>query len=112
MIGYGITIALAVAFGDTGGEVGWRLLWWLVPMIPIGLVIRAVFRALGRSDEYQRRLQLEGMSVGFAASMSAALLFGLLGIQVDLLPRSVELWVVFSVGMLSWAVAVAIRSTR
>lgn len=102
---------LAVSFGDTGGEIGWQLLWWLVPLVPVGFVIRAVFRALGRSDEYQRRLQLEGLSVAFAASMFAALTFGLLGIQVDL-PRSAEVWGVFVVGMLSWAVAVAIRSTR
>ena len=112
MLGYGITIALAVSFGDTGGEVGWALLWWLLPLGPIGFVIRAVFRALGRSDEYQRQLQLEGLSVGFAASMFAALTFGLLGIQVDLLPRGMELWAVFSIGMLAWALAVAFRSTR
>ena len=52
------------------------------------------------------------MSVGFAASMFAALTFGLLGIQVDLLPRRTELWAVFAIGMLSWSVAVAFRSTR
>lgn len=112
MIGYGITIALAVSFGDTGGHVGWQLLWWLLPLVPIGLVIGAVFRALGRSDEYQRRLQLEGMSIGFAAAMFAALTFGLLGTQVDLLPRSAEVWGTFSIGMLSWAVSVMVRSTR
>ncbi len=112
MVGYGIAIALAVSFGDTGGELGWRLLWWLAPLVPIGVVIWAVFRALGRCDEYQRQIQLEGLSVGFAASMFAALTFGLLGIQVDLLPRSFELWIVFSIGMLSWAIAVAFRSTR
>ena len=100
MVGYGIAIALAGSFGDTGGELGPRLLWWLVPLIPVGLVIRAVIRALGRSDEYQRRLQLEGMSIGFAASMFAALTFGLLGIQVDL-PRGAAMWSVYSIGMLS-----------
>lgn len=112
MIGYGITIALAVSFGDAEGEVGWRLLWWLLPLVPIGFVIRAVFRAVGRSDEYQRQLQLEGMSIGFAAAMFAALTFGLLGAQVDLLPRSTEVWATFSIGMLGWAVAVLIRSKR
>jgi O-antigen/teichoic acid export membrane protein len=112
MVGYGIAIALAVTFGNTGGELGWRLLWWLAPLLPVALVIRAVFRALGRCDEYQRQLQLEGLSVGFAASMFAALTFGLLGIQVDLLPRSAELWAVFAIGMMSWAIAVALRSTR
>ncbi len=112
MLGYVVTIALAVAFGDTGGALGWPLLWWLLPLVPIAVVIRAVFRALARRDEYQRQLQLEGLAVGFAASMFAALTIGLLGTQVDLLPRNLELWAVFSIGMLAWALAVMVRSTR
>ncbi len=108
MVGYAVAIGLAVAFG---GDAGWRVLWWLVPLVPVVLVIRAVFRALQRSDEYQRGLQLEGMSVGFAAAMFAALTIGLIGVQVDL-PRGVDVWAVFSIGMLSWAIAVAIRSAR
>ena len=54
--------ALAVAFGGTGGALGWPLLWWLLPLVPIALVIRAVFWALARSDECQRQLQLEGLA--------------------------------------------------
>ena len=111
MLGYLLTLPLALWLGDTGGEVDARLLWWLLPLAPVGLVIRAVVRALHRSDEYQRDIQLVGMSIGFAASMFAAMTFGLLGIQVDL-PTGVEIWGVFSVGMLGWAIAVAIRSMR
>lgn len=111
MVGYVAAIVAAVSFGDTGGGAGWRLLWWVVPLVPVGLVVRAVVRALGRSDEYQRQVQLEGLSAGFAASMCTALTLGLLGTQVDL-PSEAGTWGVVFVGMVTWAVVVAIRSAR
>lgn len=111
LVGYGIALLLAIIFGDTAGEISWRLLWWLGPLLFVGLVIRAVVRALRRNDEYQRQISLEGMSVGFAASMLAALTFGLLGVQVDL-PAGAAVWGVFVIGILSWGVAVTVRPTR
>ncbi len=111
LVGYGLALLLAIIFGDTAGEISWRLLWWLGPLVFVGLVIRAVVRALRRSDEYQRQISLEGMAVGFAASMFAALTFGLLGVQIEL-PAGAAVWGVFVIGILSWGVAVTVRPTR
>lgn len=45
---------------------GWRTLMLLLPMLPVGLMALAIWRFWRRTDEMQRRVMLEDMTVGAA----------------------------------------------
>lgn len=78
-----------------------RIVWALLPVLPLAWVLVAVVRLLPRLDEYQRQLQLQALAVGFGAAMIAAVATGFLafaGVQ-----GWWSSWAVFAVGMLGWA---------
>ena len=55
-----LVVALAIGRGSTAGKV----LIVLVPLLPFTLVTRAVVRAVGRLDDYQRYVTLRSLAVG------------------------------------------------
>jgi hypothetical protein len=62
-----------------GGPMGpWRMVVALAPLLPGLLVVRAVVRQLDRLDELQRRVQLEALAFGFAATAVLTLGYGFL----------------------------------
>lgn len=69
--------------------------------------MRAVWRHIGRIDDYQRLLLLRGLGGGFAVAMIAAITVGFLGIAG--LPNSPPItgWVVYGAGMAGWIVSAA-----
>ena len=68
-------------------------------------------RTLRRCDEYQRRVHLEAMSVGFAVAMLVAMAGGLLG-AADVGSEAQYLQLTFIAGIVSWVAALAIRMRR
>ena len=68
-------------------------------------------RTLRRSDEYQRMMQLEAMSIGFGVAMLVAMTGGLLD-GADVGSTSQYLQLTFIAGILSWVGALAIRMRR
>jgi len=102
MIGYGVVLAVVLAWGNLGGDSPWRYLWALLPVIPAGWTVRAVLRHIHRIDDYQRLLLLQGLGVGFATAMIASLTLGFLGIAG--LPMRLAGWVIYGAGMLGWIV--------
>ncbi|WP_432537824.1 hypothetical protein [Kineococcus arenarius] len=106
MVGYVVVLLAVGTFGDLDGDSPWRFLWALLPVLPVLAVVRAVARALRRSDEYAQLLQLQALAVGFAVAMTACVVLGLLefaGLVVPVAP-----WLAFGAGMLSWAVAAGV----
>lgn len=65
----------AIAFAANGGKNTWSVILWLLPVAFLLWLVVAVVKSLGRADEYQRRVQLEAMAVGFAATMITAAVF-------------------------------------
>lgn len=108
IVGYVVVLGAVTIFGDLDGTSPWRFLWALLPVLPALWVIRAVVRHVRRIDDYQRGLLLRGLAVGFAAAMIASITIGFLdvaGLDVPLAG-----WIVYGVGMISWALAAAVTA--
>ena len=84
-----------------GGASAWSLVWCLLPMVPATWLVWAQLRSLRRADEYQRTLQLQAMSIGFAAVILLALLGGLLD-AAGIGNAAQSLQITFIAGVLTW----------
>ena len=103
---YAIVLAavLVAVDEDTPGAA----IWILLPVLPLIGVAVAVYRSVKRADEYSRLLQLEAMALGFGATTIASLILGFLGI-VGAAPDYGG-WLIFSAGMLTWALSLGLRN--
>ena len=81
-------------------------------MLPALLIVRAMVRPVGRVDDYQLLLLLllQGLAVGFAVVMIAAVTVGFLGIAGLALPGAG--WIIYGVGRLGSAVAALALARR
>ncbi len=61
-----------------GGSAGWRYPVALLPVLPLGLAMAAYIRFLQRSDELQRRIQLDALAYSFGASALITISYGFL----------------------------------
>jgi cobalamin synthase len=105
IVGYCAVLVLVLLFGDLGGDSPWRFVWAVLPVIPQLWVLRAVSRHLNRVDEYQQRRLLQGLGIGFAVAMIAAVTVGFLGIAG--LDMRIGGWIIFAAGMTGWIVGSA-----
>lgn len=62
----------------TAIEGGWRTLVALMPIVPGAAVALSVMRQLRSSDELQRQIQLEALSLAFAGTALATFSYGFL----------------------------------
>ena len=102
MLAYVLVVVLVTTFGDMSGTSPWRFVWAVLPVLPMIWVAIAVVRHQRRLDDYQQRLTLQSLGVGFAVAMITALTMGLLaaaGLQTQL-----TAWIIFGAGMLGWAI--------
>jgi hypothetical protein len=110
MLGYAVVLTVVIVWGHLDGGSGWRYGWALLPVVPALWIVRAVVRHIRRIDDYQQRLLLQALAVGFAVAMLAALTVGFLGIAGLALPAAG--WIVYGAGMLGWAVTGGISRSR
>ncbi len=103
ILGYGVVLTAVLIWGHLDGSSHWRYVWALLPVIPAVWIVRAVVRHLTRSDDYQRLLLLQGLAVGFAVAMIAALTVGFLGVAGLALPAAG--WIIYGAGMAGWGIA-------
>lgn len=89
----------------------WHVVIVLSPLLAAVWLAWVQLRTLRRSDEYQRTVHLEAMSVGFGVAMLVALAGGLLD-GADVGSTSQYLQLTFIAGILSWAAALIIRMRR
>jgi hypothetical protein len=94
------------------GNSPWRYVWALLPVLPVLLVVRAVARALKRSDEYAQLLQLRSLAAAFAVAMVSCVILGMLQTAGLASPQGLALWLAFGAGMLTWAIAAAVAARR
>ena len=110
MVAYCVVLVLVVTFGDLDGTSPWRFLWAVLPVLPLIWVAVAVIRHLRRLDDYQQRLNLQALGVGFAVAMGAAITMGLLesaGLQTQ-----VTGWITFGAGMFGWGITSIVVGRR
>jgi len=105
MVGYVVVLVVVLIFGDLDGTSPWRFVWAILPVLPLLLVLRAVSRHLRRIDEFQQHQLLQGLGIGFAVAMIAAVTVGFLGIAG--LDMRLAGWIIFAAGMVGWVVGAA-----
>jgi hypothetical protein len=110
IVGYLVVLVVVLRFGNLDGTSGWRYLWAVLPVVPMLWVLRAVSRHLRRVDDYQQRLLLRGLGVGFAVAMFSAVTVGFLGIAG--MDMRLSGWIIYGAGMLGWLVAAAFAAKR
>ncbi len=87
-------------WGHASGS--WRVLWALLPILPLIWMVVIVARRVREMDEYQRKLFFPGLAVGFTVSTVAAVTLGTLGSTGLPVPNGG--WLIAVVGVLSWEV--------
>jgi hypothetical protein len=110
MVGYAVVLVAVLTLADVGGQSPWRYALAALPALPAAGVAWAVLRHVRRIDEYQRRILLEGLAFGFASAMLAAITLGLLAAAGLVLAAAP--WIIYGVGMVSWAIASAVAGRR
>lgn len=79
MIAYAVVLIVSVSLLKNGpSEAWWRIPLALTPMIPIFFALRAFLRFFHRSDELQRRIQLEAFALSFGITCVVTFSYGLL----------------------------------
>ena len=107
-----IVLEALVASLDLDAEANrWHLVIALSPLLAGVWLAWVQLRTLRRSDEYQRTLHLEAMSVGFGVAMLVAMTGGLLD-GADVGSTAQYLQLTFIAGILSWVAALAVRMRR
>ncbi|HYI34091.1 MAG TPA: hypothetical protein VEX88_11580 [Glaciibacter sp.] len=102
MLAYILCLGAMLLWGDLDGESPWRFGWALLPVLPALWVVVAILRHIRRLDDYQQRLLLQGLGVGFALAMVASVTLGFLAVAGLTLPGVP--WIIYSAGMLGWLV--------
>lgn len=110
MMTYVGCLIAALVWGNLDGDSPWRFVWALLPVLPVVWIAFAVIRHMRRVDAYMRQLLFQGLSAGFAVAMVASVTLGFLTIAGLEMPD--VSWIIFSVGMLGWAVASIIGNRR
>ena len=78
MAGFFAAAISAFALAPNGGKSTWSVILWLSPIVFVLWCVLAGIKSFRRADEYQQRMQLEAMAVGFAAVMITTTVFLLL----------------------------------
>ena len=110
MVGYGVVLTIVMIWGGLDGTSPWRFVWAALPVLPALWVLRAVVRHLGRIDDYQRQLVLQGLSVGFGTAMITSITAGFA--MIAGLTWIGTPWVIYGAGMAGWVIGQAIASRR
>lgn len=82
----------------------------LVPVIPVGWIAVALIRHILRVDEFQRRIVIDSLAIGFGAAMLIALCVAFLSTAA--ISVSYPEWWVFIGGMATWGIAITVLSVR
>ncbi|MFD3165212.1 hypothetical protein [Herpetosiphon sp. NSE202] len=73
-------------------ESPWRAALAIVPLVPVGLGIQAMYRAVSSMDEFQRHVQLLAFTFAVGATSFISCAYGLLQVLVNV-PQLSWLWI-------------------
>ena len=90
-------------WGDLKGHGPWRVLWAVLPLLPVAWLVTVTVRRMRQLDEYQIKLLVPGLAVGFTAAIVAAITVGTLSAAGFAVPGAAG-WIVALVGVLAWQV--------
>jgi hypothetical protein len=113
MAGFFAAAISAFALAPNGGKSTWSVILWLSPIVFVLWCVLAGIKSFRRADEYQQRMQLEAMAVGFAAVMittTVFLLFESAPIKAPGALSSDPGGLVWAVGYVGWMGTIWFRS--
>ena len=110
IVAYMLVLVAALRWGGLDGTSPWRLVWAVLPVLPMIWIAVAVVRHLRRIDEYQRGKLLSGFAVGFAVAMLGSITLGILG-TAGVHLEGEPFWI-YAAGMVGWGVASAVVGRR
>jgi hypothetical protein len=110
MAAYVVVLVAVTVWGGLHGHDPARFALAVLPAVPAAGVAWAVLRHVRRIDDYQRRILLEGIAVGFALAMLGSVTLGLLAAAGLVVPGAP--WIVYGIGMVSWAIGSGVAARR
>jgi hypothetical protein len=78
MLAYFVVLFVSVALIQRDPQSPWRYALAVAPVVPVFFALLGVTRLLGNLDELQRRIQLEALGFGFAATSMLTFAYGFL----------------------------------
>lgn len=109
MLAYVLLVVVSVALIHRDPQAPWRYALAVTPVVPAFFALLAFIRFLGRMDELQRRIQLEAIGFGFAATSMLTFTYGFL--EDVGFPSLSYIWVLPLMAML-WGLGVGLASRR
>ena len=102
MVAYVIVLTLSIKAIEHGLPPALKLVFALLPLIPIAFVFAAIVRYLSSIDELQRRIQIESLSLAAGSTALLAITYGFL--ETVGLPH-VSAWYTYAAVMIAWLIA-------
>lgn len=78
MVAYVVCLIVSLLLLQGNHDAPWRVPVALLPVVPAVFAVAAFVRYLGRTDELQRRIQLEGLGLSFGVTAILTFAYGFL----------------------------------
>ena len=101
--GFVLANAALQQWGDLKGAGPWRVVWAVLPLLPVAWLVALTVRRVRQMDEYQIKLLLPGLAVGFTVAIVVAIMVGTLSAAGLSVPGAAG-WAVAVAGVLAWQV--------
>ncbi|SEB47747.1 hypothetical protein SAMN04489806_0784 [Paramicrobacterium humi] len=95
------SLALSLWGPQNGGD-PWRAVWVVLPLLPVAWMVLVVILRVRSMDEYQVKLLVPGLAVGFTVAIVTALVLGTLDIAGIHTPNGG--WSVCFAGIAAWLI--------
>jgi hypothetical protein len=102
MLAYAVVLIISIKAINHGLPPALKLLFALLPVVPVAFVFAAIVRYMGSIDELQRRIHIESLALAAGITALLAITYGFL--ETVGLPR-LSAWYMYAAVMIAWLVA-------
>ena len=102
MLAYAVVLIISIKAINHGLPPALKLLFALLPVVPVAFVFAAIVRYMGSVDELQRRIHIESLALAAGITALLAITYGFLE-TVGLARLSA--WYTYAAVMIAWLVA-------
>lgn len=109
MVAYAVILTASVTVINHGVSPALRLVFALLPLVPIAFVFAAVVRYVGSIDELQRRIHIESLALAAGITALLAITYGFL--ETVGFPH-LSAWYAYAAVMAAWLVSTPFVARR
>ena len=102
MAAYVVIVLISVRAINHGLPDPWKLVFALLPLVPVAFVFAAIVRYMSSIDELQRQINIEALALAAGITALLAITYGFL--ETVGLPH-LSAWFTYAAVMLAWLVA-------